>query len=63
MATVTLEQIHNDLIEIKEEMFHLRAIVEEDFPLSAETDLEIEKSRHNPRSSFVSHEEMRKEFG
>ncbi len=63
MGTITLEQIHHDLINLKNEMEHLRTLIQEDYELSDDVVGEIEDSRRRPKHDFISHEEMKKEFG
>jgi len=63
MASVTMEQIHEDLIGIKRELQHLRDIVEENFDLADDVISDIKESRKKLTSQMISHEEMRKEFG
>ena len=62
MATITLEQLHQDMIGMKKELFHIRTILEEDFEPREEVVQEIERSRKRPKAEFISHEEMRREF-
>jgi len=61
--TTTLTQIHKDLIELKGEMKDIKMFIKEDFELSDEVTKEIEESRKRPKEDFISHEEMKKEFG
>ncbi len=63
MHTITLTQIHKDLIGLKNEMEDLKMLIKEDFELSDEVIKEIEESKKRPKENFISHEEMRKEFG
>lgn len=63
MGTITIEQIHNDLVNLKKEMEHLRTLIQEDYELSDDVVREIEESRRRPKREFISHEEMKKEFG
>ena len=63
MEQITINQIHKDLIELKEEIAELRAFIEEDFELTDNVSEEIDYSRKRPKREFISHEEMRKEFG
>jgi len=48
---------------LKQEMGKIKLIVEEDFDLSDDLVEEIEQSRARDEKDFVSHEEMREEFG
>ncbi len=63
MAKVTLEQIHKDLVEMKKDIKNLKRIVSEDFELSEDLLREIGESRKRPINTFVSNDDMRKEFG
>ena len=62
MTTITLKQIHEDLIGLKMEMEHIKTLVQEDLQLSDELIKEIEESRKRPKKDFISHEDIRKEF-
>lgn len=62
MGTITLEQIHDDLIGLRRDMSHIKALVEEDFELADDVIVEIEASRKKPKNKFISHDSMRKEF-
>lgn len=62
MGTVTLEQIHKDLIGLKKEIEHLKTLIEEDFELSDDVVKEIEESRKRPSQEFISQDDMREEF-
>ena len=63
MGAITLKKIHEDLMGIKKELEHIKTLVEEDFELSESVLRDIEESRKRPRKEFVSHEDMKKEFG
>lgn len=63
MEHVTLERIHEDLLMIKKEIDYIKAMIEEDFELADGVVEEIEKSRKRQKKEFVSHEDMKKEFG
>lgn len=63
MATITLEQIHDDLIGLKKEMKHIKTMLEEEWEPSEEVIQEIGSSRKRSPKEFISHEAMRKEFG
>ena len=62
MSTITLQQIHKDMLGLKKEVRHLKTLLEEDFELSDDVVREIEESRKRSKAGFISHEEMRKEF-
>lgn len=58
-----MKQIHEDLVEIKRELKHLKTIVEEDYELADDVAQEIDESKKHSDEEMISHEEMRKEFG
>ena len=62
MGTITLEQIHQDIIGLKKEMKYLKALIKEDFELSDSAKKELEEARGEPLSSYVDHKEVLKEF-
>lgn len=62
MPEITLEQIHRDIIGLKEEMKHLKILIEEDFELNEGVIKEIEDSRKRDFKGLISHERMKKEF-
>jgi len=63
METIILQQIHEDLLNLKKEVSHIKILIEEDLELSDDVVREIKDSRKRPKEEFISHEEMRKEFG
>ena len=63
MESVTVEQIHEDLVSIKKEIEHLRTIVEEEYELADDVIIDIEESKKRSSHAMVSHKEMKKEFG
>ena len=63
METKNIRELRKEVFELKEEVEHLKMIVEEDYDLADDVVAEIEESKRRPRSAFVSHEAMRKEFG
>ena len=63
MANITLEKIHQDIVELRNEIGEIKLILEEDLELSDDVLEEIETSRKRPKKEFISHEEMKKEFG
>ena len=65
MGTVTLERIHEDLLELKQEVNELKRCFHEDFlELSSETKRDVEEARKRiKQGKFVRHEEVLKEFG
>ena len=63
MEAVTLEQIHEDIMGIKEELVEIKTILEEELELAEDVREEIEQSRNRPQQEFLSHGELKKEFG
>ena len=63
MGEVTLEKIHEDLIDMKREIRQLRTLIQEDYELADDVVEDIEESRKRSKDKFVSHEEMKREFG
>ena len=54
MTTVTMEQIHEEIIGLKKEMFEIKECLHEDFlPLSEETKQDIEESRKQIKEGKV----------
>jgi len=62
MGSITLERLHKELLSIKEELKRISLVLEEDFELSDEAKKELERSRKEPLTSYVDHEEVLKEF-
>ena len=62
MKTITLERIHEDILDLKEEIKDLKNLMMEDFELSDDLVKEINESRKRSKKDFISHEEMGKEF-
>lgn len=63
MGAITLDKIHEDLIKLKKDVDHIKMVIDEDFELSDEVVKDIEESRKRPKNQFISHEQMKKEFG
>lgn len=63
MGTITLDEIHKDLVKLKKDMEHIKRIIDEDFELNDDVVKDIRESRKRPKNEFISHEEMKKEFG
>ena len=63
MEAVTLKQIHEDILGMKEELVEIKIILEEELELAEDVREEIERSRNRPRQEFLRHDELKKEFG
>ena len=63
MVTITIEDIHEDIIGVKKELEHIRTILEEDYELAEDVIKDIKESKVRSSKEMISHEEMRKEFG
>ena len=63
MEAVTLEQIHEDIVGIKEELVEIKTILEEELELAEDVREEIGQSRNRPQQEFLSHDKLKKEFG
>ncbi len=63
METITLNKIYEQLMRMNQEIQQMKLWMAEDFELSDDVILEIETSREKPRSEFVSHADMKEEFG
>ncbi len=62
MEQVTLEQIHEDIISLREELGQVKAILEEDFELKDDLRLDIKHSRQRSPREFISHQEIKREL-
>lgn len=63
MENVTLTGIHRDLLALREEVAHIRLVLDEEYELSDHIIRGVEESRRRPEKEFVSHEAMRAKFG
>jgi len=61
--TQTLKQLRQDFLELKQEVDHLKALVEEDYELADDVKEEIEASRRTPRGNLIPHDRVMREFG
>ncbi len=59
---VNLEQVHEELQEVKLELKRLGSILQGDFELSEATKKELAKARKEPISKYVDHKKVLKEF-
>ncbi len=63
MTTVTLNQINENILALKEEIDEIKDFLEEStLDLRPEVKTEIEESRKRPISQFKTQEEMEKKF-
>jgi len=62
METITLNKIHKDIVELKEQVANIKMIIGENFELADDVIIDIETSRKRPEKDFISHEDMKKEF-
>ena len=62
MKSITLEVIHEDILNLKREIDDLKNLMKEDFELSDSLITDMKESRKRSKKEFISHEEMRKEF-
>ncbi len=62
MAQITLEMIHKDIKDLKMEVHRIHSLIEEDYPLKAEIKEELKKSRKEPLSGYVDHQDVVREF-
>lgn len=63
MSGITLEKIHEDIMNLKKDIEHIKMKIDEDFELADDVVKEIRDSRKRPKEEFISNEEMGKEFG
>ncbi|HLC64970.1 MAG TPA: hypothetical protein VJI46_02480 [Candidatus Nanoarchaeia archaeon] len=52
MAT-TIESIHDELVHIRRDVEFIRSVVSEDFELSDEAKLALDKARRTPESEYI----------
>ena len=62
MATVTLDTIHKDLLNLKKEVDELKGVLYSEPELREEIVREVEVARQRMKTGYVKHEEMLKEF-
>ena len=62
MESINLAQVHNELLEIKDDIEDIKHLLTEEYPLADDLVTEIQASRRRPKSDFISHEEMKNEF-
>ncbi len=62
MANVTIDTLHKELHEIRNDLALLKHILSEEYELSAWAKKELEKARSTPEADYVSQEEMERRF-
>lgn len=58
--TVTLEHLHEDMLGLRQEMEHIKLLLEEDFELTDRAKKALEKARKTPKCKYISQEALRK---
>ena len=58
-----MEHVHEDILELKKEIESIKNILQDDLELAEDIQQEIKQSRKRPKKEFISHEDMKKEFG
>lgn len=62
MPAITLEQMNENILELKKEIKELKEYIHEDFELADDVKEDIEDSRKRLDSEFVPHEEVMKRY-
>lgn len=62
METITLKEIHEDIMGLKKELRFIKTLIGNEHLLADDVIKEIEESRKKPEKEFISHAEMRNEF-
>ena len=62
MPNVTLEQINENIMELRKDIEEIKEYVREDFELADDVTKEIEEAKKTPRSEFIKHEDVVKRF-
>lgn len=63
MTSITLNEINDNILAIKEELDEIKDYLEEDnMELSAETIMKIEESRKRPLSEMISQKKIEEKF-
>ncbi len=64
MSEVSIAQLHDDMIALRREVQELKECFHEDFlELSPGIVQKVKEARQRMRKEFVSHNDVRKEFG
>ena len=59
---ITIEHLHKDIIEIKNELTLIRNLLYEDFELTDEAKEALDKARKTPKKQYIQHEELKKKL-
>ncbi len=59
---VTLEQINRNLDELRKDVAQIKEYLKEDYELSDDLKRELQEAKKNPRSEFISHDEVMKRY-
>ena len=62
MPNITLEQINENIIELKKDVEEIKEYMREDFELADDVKEEIKEAKKTPRSEFIKHEDVVKRF-
>jgi len=62
IMTITLEKIHEDIMELKRDLNKVKMIVSEDFELADDVVKEMQESRKRPKKDLISHEKMMNKY-
>jgi len=60
---MTLEQLHEDMIEIKKDLQYIKETIDENLQITEDVKQDIQESRTRNKQEFISQEEMKNEFG
>lgn len=62
MASVTLEQLNDNIMELKKDVEELKEYMREDFVRADSVKKDIADSRKRPDSEFVKHDDVMKRY-
>jgi hypothetical protein len=57
---VTLETLHKELKQMRNDLHFLKHVMEEEYELSDEAKQRLEIARKTPRSDYIDHEDVKK---
>lgn len=64
MEHITIAQVNRNILLLQREIHRIRELLEEkELVLEDDVIEDIGESRERPKKDFISHEEMKKEFG